>query len=265
MRVYDTDKASDFNDLMAMRPYGSPQVFPRRELYGSAKALGKGLVPVEAGLDSLVQPDQYEDVLKEAHEKQTLPIYHLQATWRPPGLVWNQNGLGYCWTWSGTGCLMTCRAMEGKPTVLLAPVSMGYLVGWADRGNYLDSFIQGARNDGVCPAIDGDFNSTDTSASYWAQYKEQRKLYRLDTVWDTNTASMKQHCLSGLSYGRSGYAAWIYLSHAMELVSIHIVNGVWYWDISNSHLSDKGEVITMTGSRAAPSECYFFVSTEVTE
>lgn len=264
-RVYDTDNIDDFNALMAMRPIGAPQVFPRLSRYDSPQAEAIGLIPVEAGIDQLLQPDQYEDALKHAHEQQTLPIYHMHATWRPHGMEWLQKSLLYCWTWSGTGWVMTTRAMEGKPTVLLAPVSMGYLVGWSNRGNYLESFIEGARQDGICPAVDGDFNSQNRSASYWAQFAAQRKLYRIDQVWDCNVAAMKQHCVSGLCYGRSGYAAWNYLSHAMELVSIRIESGVWYWDISNSHPTDKGEVITMTGSRAAPDECYFGVSTVPTE
>jgi len=160
---------------------------------------------------------------------------------------------------------MTTRATEGKPTVLLAPVSMGYLVGWANRGNYLDSFIQGAKKDGICPAVDGDFNSQNRTASYWDQYKDQRKLYRLGAVWDTNIAKMTQHCVSGLSYGRSGYVAYDWWAHALELVGLVMVNGVLQWKISNSHPSDKGKLITLTGSRAVPSECYFFISTELTE
>lgn len=263
MRVYDTDKASDYNDLLAMSSV--QQALPRTNLYASHEAVSKGLLPVEAGLDSLVQPDQYEAVLAEAHEKQTLPIYHMQSSWRPDGMEWLQKNLGYCWTWSGTGCLMTTRAMEGKPTVLLAPVSMGYLVGWANRGNYLQSFIQGAREDGICPAVDGDFNSQNRSASYWDKYKEPRKLHRLGGVWDTNVAKMTQHCISGLSAGRGGYIAYDWWRHALELASIRMVNGVLHWDISNSHPTDKGKLITLTGSRAIPSECYFFVSTELTE
>ena len=264
-RIYNTDVAADMEALRKMKPGGVvfPEVYPRQNYYGEPDAVAAGLEPVEAVPDVLLQPDQYEDALKEAHELQTLPIYHAQHTWRPVGYRYSQNGLNYCWGWSLAGAGMTCRAMEDKETVKLAPVSMGYLVGWKNRGNHLQSGIKGFREDGICPAPDGNMNSTNRSASYWAQYAEQRKLYRLDKVWDTNAragdAVMKQHCLSILVYGRSGYAAWNHLMHAMEVLSIRIENGVWYWDISNSHNSP--EILTMTGSLAVPDEFYGFIST----
>ena len=154
---------------------------------------------------------------------------------------------------------MSCRALEDKETVILAPVSMGYLVGWADRGNYLESFIKGAREQGICPAVDGNFNDLRRSASVWNAVG-RRNEFQLDKVWDCRRSAMVQHCISGLCYGRSGYCAWNHLMHAMELVSIRMVNGVLQWDISNSH--NEPDVITMTGSRAVPDECYFFISTK---
>jgi len=259
--VYDTDNASDYQALLGMKLLaGFPEAYPRQTVYGTPEAFSLGLTPVEAVPDVLLQPDQYEDALKQAHDLQILPIYHAQASWRPPEYRYDQDGLGYCWTLRGTGCMMTCRAAEDKELVKLAPVSMGYLVGWRNAGNYLESYIKGAREDGVCPAPDGNMNSTNRSSSYWAQYADKRKLYRLDKVWDTLKSRMPQHCISGLCYGRSGYIAYNWWSHALELLSIRIVNGVWYWDISNSH---NDPILTLTGSRAEPDECYFFVSTQV--
>jgi len=258
MTVYNTDNSSDVAALLKLRGSLVPQVYPRRTIYGTPAAVDAGLYPMDAIPDVLLQPDQYEDALQFAHDQQTLPIYHMHKTWRPPGTKYNQDGIGYCWTWSGTGCLMTTRAMEDKDTVILSPVSMGYLVNWADRGNYLESFIQGAREDGVYP---GPLNSLDRNRNSWP-FDDKRKLYRLDKVWDTNKSSMKQHCISGLTYGRSGYIAYNWWGHALELVGLRIVNGEWQWDISNSH--NEPDVITLTGSKAIPDECYFFISTELT-
>jgi hypothetical protein len=263
-RVYDTDNGTDYAALLdIVKPStGIVEVFPRQTLYGSDEALAIGLEPIEAVPDVLLQPDQYEDAIKEAHELQTMPIYAMYNSWRPKGTKYNQDGLGYCWTWSGTGCVMTTRAAEDKDLVLLAPVSMGYLVGWANRGNYLESFIKGAREQGICPAEDGNINSLNRDSAYWNRVG-QRDRNRLDKVWDTRASAMTQHCISGLCYGRSGYCAWNELSHAMELVGIRMVNGKLQWDISNSH--DESDVITMTGSRAVPDECYFFISTRMAE
>lgn len=260
-KVYNTDNIEDYNALLKLKS-AVPQVYPRRSVYGTAQAVEAGLMPVDAVPDVLLPKDEWEDRLKEGHELQSLPIYGMYK-WRPKGFKYNQDGLGYCWTWSGTGCLMTTRAMEHKDLVKLAPVSMGYLVGWANRGNYLESFITGAREDGICPAQDGDINSLNRSSSYWNQFSEQRKLYKLDKVWDTNTSNMTQHCVSILCYGRSLYVAYDFWSHALELVSIRIIDGIIHWDLSNSHNED--DIITMTGSKAVPSEAYGFISTVLAE
>ena len=137
IRHYNTD--SDMAQLLAMRPDRSqPEVFARRTKYGHSSAINAGLTPVEAIPDVLVSPTDYKDVLAKAHELKILPVYHQYNSWAPAGTFrWNQNGLPYCWTWSGTAGLLDVRAIEQKPTVLLAPVSMGFLVGWKDRGNYL--------------------------------------------------------------------------------------------------------------------------------
>lgn len=261
-KVYDTDNIEDYQALLKMRDGKTPQVYPRRSVYGTQAAFDIGLTPVDAVPDVLLPKDEWEGRLKEAHDLQNLPIYHMYDTWRPKGYQYNQNGLGFCWTWSATGCLMTTRAMESKDTVKLAPVSMGYLVGWANRGNYLESVIEGLRKDGVCPAVDGDVNSLNRNASYWAQFAEQRKLYRLDKVWDTNSSNMTQHCVSILYYGRSLHIAYNWWSHALELVGIRMVNGILQWDISNSH--NEADVITLTGSKAIPDEAYGFISTVLT-
>lgn len=257
-KVYDTDKISDVNELLKLTSPNRYQVYPRKYAYGTPQSVNQGLIPVEAVPNVLIEPNEYKERIQAAHAAQTLPIYHMYASWRPKGTRYNQNGLPYCWTWSGTGCVMTTRAAEAKPTVLLAPVSMGYLVGWQNRGNYLSSFIQGARKDGICPAPNGDFNSTNRSSSYWAEVN-QRNLYRLDKVWDTRSSAMTQHCISILCYGRSLYIAYNWWGHALELVGIRYENNQLQWDISNSH--NEPDVITLTGSRAIPDEAYGFIST----
>ena len=259
-RVYDTDNGSDYADLLDMNPVMFRQALPRRELYGSTAALEAGLSPIEEVPDVLLQPDQYAEAIRLSHEQQSQPIYHMYDTWRPKGTRYNQGNIGYCWTWSGTGCVMSCRALEDKDLVILAPVSMGYLVNWANQGNYLSSFIKGAREQGICPAVDGNFNDSRRSKTVWDAVG-RRNEFQLDKVWDCRKSAMTQHCISGLCYGRSGYIAYNWWGHALELVGIRMVNGVLQWDISNSH--NEPDVITLTGSRAVPDECYFFISTKL--
>ena len=271
-RIYNTDIAADLEALKEMRvkaglPREFKEVKERRTKYGEPAAYEAGLIPLDDVPDVLIPKDSIEDAIEESHILQTLPMYHMHYTWRPVGFRYNQNGLGYCWTWSGTGCMMTCRALEDKDTVLLAPVSMGYLVGWGNRGNYLESYIKGAREDGVCSVPEGeDINSTNRSSSFWEQHKGTRKLYRLDKVWDVNTRSgdstTLQHCASILSYGRSIYIAYNWWGHALELAGLKMVNGVWQWIINNSHNED--DFIILTGSKAVPDEGYGFISTVAT-
>ena len=260
IRVYDTDNATDYAALLNMSQVHFHQALPRQELYGSPAALAQGLEPVESVPDILLQPDQYVDAVAHANELQVMPIYHMYHTWRPKGTRYNQNGIGYCWTWSGTGCLMTTRALEDKDTVILAPVSMGYLVGWADRGNYLNSFIQGARDQGICPAVDGNFNDLRRSKAVWDAVG-RRNEFQLDQVWDTRSSDMVKHCLSILCYGRSLYIAYNWWGHALELVGVRYEGSTLQWLISNSHNED--DVIVLTGSRAVPSEAYGFISTKM--
>jgi hypothetical protein len=262
MPTFNTDNDHDVQILMRLKPMpGLMEYRPRREEYGSAEAIAAGLEPVENSPDVLLQPDQYRDAVKLAHEQQTMPLYHCYK-WRPAGFKYNQDGIGYCWTWSGTGCMMTTRAAENRPLVKLAPVSMGYLVGWKDEGNYLESYIRGAREQGVCPSPDGDINSLNRSSAYWENVGERGK-YRLDKVWDTRANAMEQHCVSILCYGRSLYIAYSWWGHAVELVAVRYNGSTMEWVISNSH--NEADVITLTGSRAIPSEAYAFVSTVFTD
>jgi len=259
MQNYDTDSDADVDRLLQQRVFGEPEVLPRVHAYGSPEAVAAGLEPLDSVPDVLIEPSRYKEAIAEAHTQQTLPLYHMYATWRPKGTRYNQDGLGYCWTWSGTGCMMTTRAAEDKDTVLLAPVSMGYLVGWANRGNYLESYIRGAREQGVCPVPEGKtFNDLTRSGRFWDEVG-QREKYRLAKVWDCSPRSMTQHCLSIMCYGRSLYIAYNWWGHALELVGIRYSGSTMEWLISNSHNED--DVIVLTGSRAVPSEAYGFIST----
>lgn len=263
----NTDNPADMALLKEHPMFGVPEVYPRRTRYGEADALALGLEPVEAVPDVLVPKDSFKEVIEACEKAQSFPLHHMHASWAPPGLKYNQNGLPLCWTWSATACLMTLRSAELKPTVSLAPVSMGYLVGWRDQGNYLESVINGLRDKGVCP---GDLNDHRNSASAWSSLDSERAKYRLLSVWDTNPragdAVMTQHCLSILAYGRPILLAYNWWSHALSLVGMRwdasVLNGI-VWVIRNSH--NESDVIELTGSRGVPDEAFGFVSTCVAE
>jgi len=166
--------------------------------------------------------------------------------------------------------MMDCRAVEGKPTVMLSPVSMGWLVGWKDRGNYLEDYIQGVRKEGVAPVdwVDGDINSTNRNPrSYKTGWDTERKKYRLDEVWDTDARNgdktMILHCATILaSTARPLYIAYNWWGHALECVGIRWdeskQNNV-VWQIRNSH--NESDLIELDGSRGVPDEAYGFCGT----
>lgn len=263
----NTDSVADMAILRAHPMFSVQEVYPRRTRYGDTDAEALGLTPVEAVPDVLVPKDSFKEVIQRCEAEKSFPLHHMYASWCPKGTKYNQNGLSYCWTFSGTACLMTVRAAEAKPFISLAPVSMGYLVGWKNQGNYLESYIQGAREKGVCP---GDFASLDNRSGTWSSLDGERSKYRIRTVWDTNPragdATMVQHCLSILAYGRPLFGAWNWWSHAVMVVGMRwdesLLNNVAFI-LRNSHNED--DVIELTGSRAVPDEAYGFIDTVLAE
>jgi len=246
----------------------NPGFIPRRSRFGDASNI---LMPL--GSYDTIQPiawDELKDVIEAAHKNKTMPMYHQNDTWAKEGFRYNQNGIGYCWTWGGTAGVADCRAAEGKDTVLLAPVSMGYLVGWKDRGNYLESYIEGVQKTGVASAdyVDGDINSHNRNPnSYKDDWEEDRKQYRLDQVWDTDARNgdrtMILHCATILAKtARPLYIAYNWWGHALECVGMNWdeskQNNV-EWIIRNSH--NEPDFISLDGSRGVPDEAYGFVST----
>lgn len=250
-----------------------PGVIPRKaELaYGTKKALEAKLYPLEAFPDVLVDPKDYKEVIQHCHDAKIFPMYHEAATWAPPGFSYSQDGLPYCWAWAAVSSFQNTRAVEDKETVALAPVSLGFCVGWRSEGNYLESTIQGMRDVGITPAeYCGGVNSTNRNyRQYEDGWEEARKNYRLGMVWDADCTSGNakaiQHCVSILSYGRSGFAAWNHLGHAMSVIGVEWderqTNNL-IWIIRNSH--GETEPIEMVGNNAIPDEFYGFCSTVLT-
>jgi len=170
---------------------------------------------------------------------------------------------------------LALRAALGLKTVRLAPVSMGYLVGWGNRGNYLESWLKGAMNDGIVPIKGGEFskddwpdvdiNSTNRSSSFWGRYDALRKDFRLDRAWDINTQSGElqniRETLTALYLSCPIYGAHNYWSHALG-------HEAMFWDTGapnnitighrNSH--DNKDLLILEGTKATFDEAYPFIS-----
>lgn len=258
IRRYNCDDPAQMAILCDMTQTSSlkPQALPRKTKYGAAP----GLIPFGDMVDQLIQPADYKEKIAHCHEAQKFALYHQRASWGPPGFKWDQNGLGYCWTWSGTAALMDCMAREGKPVLLLSPVSMGRLVGWKNEGNYLESMIQWLKERGPCEmSFTPDMHSRDYR-NYKPGWEENGLLYRLHEAYDADNSSkakMIQHAISILNTGIGGYIAYNWWGHALELVGLRWdetqVNNL-VWIIRNSHNED--DVIELTGNRGVPDELY---------
>lgn len=268
MTEFNTDNPVHIQQLMDMHPADRRFEYKKLSKYDSGRARWKNLTPVEQAMpDKLIPFDGLEAAIANAHAQQSFPMYHQRRLWFPEGFSWNQNGLGYCWTWGGCAALMTCRNMEDKPHVMLAPASMGYLVNWKNEGNYLESWIQGAIEKGVCPALENNWNSTKRSASYWAQWEEHRKLYRLDpgAVFDTDPRDdkvMLQHIATLLCAGIPLYIAYHWWGHALQMCGLIWAPGE-YLNVkvvdTNSH--DDLDWLILAGTKMIPDEAYGFGGT----
>jgi len=255
---YNCDDADTRERLLAgPRPLsraGQVGVIPRRLQYGAAG----GLPTLADGIDELVDPKDYKEVIQHCHEQRIFPVYHERATWRPQGTRWSQNGLNYCWAWSIVAGLMDLRAREGKANVMLSPVSLGWLVNWRNDGNYLESAIKGLKARGVCSMEFTPDPHSRRPGSFRDAWEDDALKYRLGELWDCDPRSMIQHAISGLRTGSPGYQAHYWWSHATDLVAVE-----WderkrsnlVWCVCNSH--NESDIIRLDGNHAVPDELYF--------
>jgi hypothetical protein len=262
IQLYDADNSQHRQNLLRATP--KIEAFPRRTVYGATpKDDEPVLIPFgEQFPDKLVDPKDYKATIEHCHEAQVFPIYHQHATWGKPGFVWNQNGLPYCWAWGGTAALMDLRAREGKPVPLLSPVSMGWLVGWKNAGNYLGSMIQGLMDKGVCEASFTPNMLSRDPRTFKEGWEDNALLNRLKEAWDCDNGSpsaMVQHSISILATGTPLYIAYNWWGHALECCGVRWTEGTvnnLTWQIRNSHAED--DIIEMVGAKAVFDEAYGF-------
>jgi len=220
-----------------------------------------GLIPFgEAFPDKLVDPADYKQVIQFCHDRQIFPIYHQRDTWAPKGRRWYQGKLNYCWAWGATAAFKDLRAREGKPMVELAPVSLGWMVGWNNRGYYIDETLAGIAKRGIAPAECVPDPRNPDPRTFREDWQEQALNYRLGERWDTDNsrkATMIRHSISILWTGTALEVAYNFWGHALECCSVEWDESVpnnLVWVLRNSHNED--DVIELTGDRAVPSEAY---------
>lgn len=253
---------------------GYQGVLPRRSHYGHDDAYELGLKPIhESSLEVLAWEDLKEAITKSRAD-QTMPVFHQKDTWAPDGFRSNQSRLPYCWAWSATSTFLDLRTMEGKDTVMLAPVSLGWLVNWYSRGFYLDETVAGIKKHGIAPAdyVEGGFNSMNRDPrTYKDGWEEVRKDFRLDEVLDINTRRVDDRFIirqaaTVLCAGRPLYMAIHSMGHAMMVTGIGWNESRYLnieWDVRNSH--NEPTTLLTHGERWVPDELIGFMSSKLTE
>ncbi len=243
-----------------------PGALPRRTRYGRDDAWDLGLTPIDqSALDVIAWADLKANI-ERAREKKAMPVFHQHDKWAPPGFQSNQDGLPYCWAWSACATMMDVRATEARDTVMLAPVSLGWLVDWKERGFFLDETIRGMRERGITTAeyVGGDFNSTNRNhRSYKEGWEKEALKYRLNEVWDVDTGRGDRYTIQQaatiLCAGRPLYIAFNYWGHALMCTGMRWneskKNNI-EWEIRNSH--NEPDVILMDGDKGVPDELYGF-------
>jgi hypothetical protein len=230
-------------------------ILPRYMKYGSTEARENGMIPVSDSLDVLVPEDEFKERIQEANEKQMMAIHYLRDS---GAKAHSQGGTNYCWAYGISECLEALRPMENQEYIRLAPATMGWIVNWRNKGNYLSSAIKGCYERGVASsefAKDG----TTNYKSFKDGWQEDAMKHRPHEWTDTDSANerrMVQQCVSLLVSGLPLYIAYNWWGHALMMAGVEWDETQKYnlrWIAWNSHNDGR---IELTGSRGVPDEAY---------
>jgi len=246
---------SDTNWQVVPQEFG---VLPRFIDYGSPEAIKRGMLPVEEFPDVLIPESEWKERIAEAHEKKTMPIHHFEASSVPAK---NQANTSFCWAYSMTSAVEVCRLHEAQPYRRLAPATLGWLVGWKNRGYYLSETIQGASERGIASsefAPDGVYNTS----TFKAGWEEDALRHKPSEWFDLKAGGqMTNYAVSLLLAGVPLYVALNWWSHALDIAGVlwdesQLRNLRWiYW---NSHGDGRIEIV---GEKGIPDEAYGLRST----
>lgn len=257
----------NYRELLGRMPkpeFGEPGFLQRRSVCGQASATRLGLAPIHDFPDVLVNVADFKAVIQSCIERQVFARYH-QADSGVFSDGWSQSTFNLCWSYGLTASVMGCRAVENQPPVRLSPFSLGWLVGWKNRGFYCDEAIAGASKKGIAPeSLVPQYNLK--KASFGDGWETEALKYRPLGWWDTRRSdgdvAMIRQCLSILATGRPLYVAYNWWGHALEVCGMEWdesePNGI-VWILRNSH--DEDDVIQLTGEKGIPDEAYGVRST----
>lgn len=238
-------------------------ILPRKIAYGSRDAFRRGMYPVDDQADVLINEDEWQERINDAHEQRTMPLHHLQKANAPAR---SQGRTNFCWAYGMALAVEGEELREGKNYIRLAPATLGWLVNWRNKGYYLSETIRGAAERGIASskyAPDG----VSSMAAFKPGWKEDALSHRPSEWWDTigksySVNAMVKQCVSLILNGLPGYIAYNWWGHALAMVGVRwnekVKNNI-EWIAWNSH---GDGVITITGDRGVPDEFYALRATK---
>ena len=105
-----------------------------------------GVVSSASPVDT-ISYELWPEMIREQNESES-SLYHV---WQRSRIgVLNQGQSSYCWAFSSVAGLMMQREIESRPFSRLSPSSVAApIVGYLDRGYYIESALEGMRTQGV--------------------------------------------------------------------------------------------------------------------
>ncbi len=230
-------------------------VLERTVVYGSPEAVEHGLRPFADAKPELIPWDDMEERINEANAKKQMPMHYLEDADAQPH---NQARTNLCWNYGLALTLEALRLMQHLSYRRLGGPSLGWLVGWKNRGYYLAATIKGAIERGIASAWfvpDGVYTPATFKEGWEDDALNNRPLEFTDTD-RTSERFMAQQCASLLVQGNPLYIAFNWWGHALTHMGV-----IWdtrykhnlRWIAYNSHGDGR---IEMTGSKGVPDEAY---------
>ena len=235
---------TDDNWREAPQQYG---ILPRHLTYGSDEARESGLTPFSDKPDQLISWDDMKERINEANERRQMPIHYLEASEAQPH---SQGRTNYCWAYGIAMCLEALRPMQNQTYLRLGPASLGWAVGWRNRGYYLAATIKAAMERGIARSElvpDG----TNDQAKFelgWRDDALNQKPHEFTDLDRSSEIFMAQQCASMLVFGCPNYVAYNWWGHALAQVGVVWDTSCKYnlrWINWNSHGDGRIEMLTI--------------------
>jgi hypothetical protein len=204
-------------------------------------------VPVYAEHFPLIPESEWLDRIKYMTESRLW----IGDRWQSNPQADYQNGLGFCWAYSLAQAVMAVRRSQAQPFVQLSPESLAEDVGYANRGNYLDSALKYAASHGL--ASRATVPQHKIKESQWNEaYRGERKKYIPLEWYDLDGNNVWAQTVSTLLSGFGCYVGYDWWGHAVWLDRLRVgSDGKIQVHTPNSH--GPGNDTWISGKKAVPS------------